>query len=426
MFPESERLALTMHSPYPRHRSADPQTHGKTPFPPQQDSEEHVSGSGLLSLNIFYLLKSSSGFRLSMSNCRGIEVPVIYPCVPSRASSETASIFTSQEIHEVGQEIIFENDKATVENMDADQECSVDLQLSLTRTLSRAPPSPLEHFRFLDLPLELRLKIYGYLLPARTHTIVTQIPYNGFFYNTATIPTHSAQSFYPFGRNPPKNLTTYKVLNSNFRSSFPLQSIYTDIFRVCKQIHAEAESTLYASNDSVFDFGIYGDALIAFMGDRSERARALIRNIRIAKEIPGLDYGNGGLGEKRDDEKWIKLCTYIKNEMPSLRNLDLTVWGGSGNLASLPISRNPASPSQNQEDQWHEWEYTKGLLEMEALRAMKVTWWGFCSEKGQEGQTIGFDSWLAGRMVGDKLVRDRMIKDGVVVEGVVVLRGNSA
>lgn len=310
--------------------------------------------------------------------------------------------------------------------MDIDQEYPVDIQPNLTRTVSRAPPSPPEHFHFLDLPLELRLKIYEYILPARAHTIVTQIPYNGFFYNTATLPAHSAQSFYPFGRNSPKNLTTYKVLSSNFRTSFPSQTIYTDIFRVCKQIHAEAETIFYASNESIYDFGIYGDALIAFMGDRSERARALIRNIRIAKEIPKLDYGDGGLGEKREDGKWVRLCTYIQNEMPGLQNLDLTVWGGGWNLAPLLVSRNPASQSQNQENQWRKWEYTKGLLEMEALKAMKVTWWGFCSEKGQEGQAIGFDSWLAGRMVGDKLVRDRMIREGVVIEGVAVLKGMGA
>ncbi|KAF4630355.1 hypothetical protein G7Y89_g7779 [Cudoniella acicularis] len=408
-----------MDSKHSSTRAGDPLPHGKTPFP-----------SGLLSLNIFYQQKKL--FSHGNSNCRDIEVTVIYPCTLSTSSLQTPSEISDTETNEEGPLPAMH-----LNNMNADQERAADL--SLTRTTSRAVPTlEAEIFRFLDLPLELRLKICGYLLPARTHTIVTQIPYNGYFYNTATIPAHSAQSFYPFGRTPPSsgNLTTYKIISSNFRSSFPAPSIYPEIFRVCKQVHDEAEPVLYANNNTVFDFGMHSDALMAFMGDRSHVARACVRNVKIAKEIPNLQTNNGEKIVVRGvDEKWAVLCDFLKREMPGLRALDLTVWGASGSSASLPSvpavqggedAEAEMKLKKEKEKKWREWDWTKQLLEMEALKSTKVTWWGFQSSKGEDGVAVGFDSWLAGRMVGDSLVRDRMVREGVVVEGFVVLPGKAA
>ncbi|KAE8445785.1 hypothetical protein EG329_012843 [Mollisiaceae sp. DMI_Dod_QoI] len=324
-----------------------------------------------------------------------------------------------------------------------------------------------EGFRFLDLPIELRLKIYEYLLPARQHTIATQIPNNGYFYNTSTIPQHSAQSFYPFGTQSPRNpkLTTYKILTSNFRSNFPRPSIHPEILRVSKQVHDEAENVLYGSKDAIFDFRTHLDAAIAFFGDRSEAARKSVKCIRVAREIPAW-LGRDAYGNQRRDETWIKFCNFVKHELKGLRSLDLTLWSSTGSAASFPTQivgvqaadeietrdeeeEERARKVQEEDDKrkWREWEYTASLLEAEDLRESKVTWWGFKSKEGnaveqqdddQEADTgddlswatssnlKGFDSWIAARMVGDRLVRDRMVKDGVVVEGVVVIPGSGA
>jgi hypothetical protein len=59
---------------------------------------------------------------------------------------------------------------------------------------------------------------------------------------------------------------------------------------------------------------------------------------------------------------------------------------------------------------------------MDALRQARITWWGFQSIRGENGES-NFDSWLAGRMVGDRVLRERMVWEGVAEEGVVVLRG---
>jgi len=77
-----------------------------------------------------------------------------------------------------------------------------------------------------------------------------------------------------------------------------------------------------------------------------------------------------------------------------------------------------AKQSEKQEiaRKWKEWEWTRDLLSLEALRKAKITWWGFQGVKGQDG-TSRFDSWLAGRMVGDNLVRDRMVRRALLLRG---------
>jgi hypothetical protein len=289
-------------------------------------------------------------------------------------------------------------------------------------------------FRFLDLPIELRLKIYRYLLPPRAWKVSTQIPHNGYFYNTSTIPLHSVQSFYPFGTKPPSgsNLTTYKVLNSNFRSEFPVPSIHPEIFLLCKQIHSEAEPVLYGGKGVSFDFGIHLEAALAFFSDRSKEARRAVREVRVAREIPCVE-NSDGLISKPVDGPWISFCAFLERELKGVRGLDLTIWSSSGSVASFPA---PDALDGGREDEvdsevlkekerelqlrWREWEWTRDLLRMEALRQAKVTWWGF---EGQDGR---FDSWLARRMVGDRLVRERMIREGMVVEGFVVIPGKGA
>jgi hypothetical protein len=323
--------------------------------------------------------------------------------------------------------------------MPADQERPADPDLSLvqieTQPSRGLPPlTTSQPFRFQDLPLELRLKIYAYLLPARAHTIVTQIPHNGYFYNTATIPQHSAQSFYPFGRSPPKNLTTYKVLTDNFRSEFPAPSIHPEILRVSRALHEEAENVLYGSKGVTWDFGVHLEALVAFWGDRSKEARASVRGVRIAREIPVEKDGDGIVSGV--DARWRTVCGFLRDEMTGLRDLDLTIWSSSGSVAAFPsapqVSGEPDDEEskvlakKDDEKRWREWEWTKELLQMEALRNAKVTWWGFQSTKGVEGRTVGFDSWLAGRMVGDKLVRDRIVGQGDVIEGSIILPGRTA
>lgn len=165
---------------------------------------------------------------------------------------------------------------------------------------------------------------------------------------------------------------------------------------------------------------------MAFWRDRSPVARSCVKNLRIAREIPASH-------QSGVDERWTKLCTFLREEMTGLRELDLTVWSGTGSAASFP-SALPTTPVDSDDfgeavlradevKRWREWEWTKELLGMEGLKNARVTWWGFKSMEGEGRPAAGFDSWLAGRMVADKLARDRMVAQGVVVEGSLVLSG---
>jgi hypothetical protein len=384
-----------------------------------------------------------------MSNCRNIEVDVLYPVGSDLTSPleifPPSKNFTS-EMKVEGcdfSEVLSEMDDQGPVLFPGDTSTSISLVNSSSHDLppTYSPISPPEEiFRFLDLPIELRLKIYGYLLPPRAWKISTQIPHNGYFYNTSTIPLHSVSSFYPFGTTAPSNtnlnsktknnLTTYKILNSNFRSEYPLPSIHPQILLLSKQIHAEALPVLYGGKEVSFDFGIHIEAALAFFSDRGREARGYVREVRVAREIPCV--GNrDGLVAKPIDNLWVRFCGFLEREMKGVRGLDLVIWSSSGNVASFPPSpvtsdaleggrldgedRVLEEKEREMQLKWREWEWTRDLLRMEALRKAKVTWWGF------EGQDGGFDSWLAGRMVGDRLVRERMIREGMVVEGFVVI-----
>jgi hypothetical protein len=241
-------------------------------------------------------------------------------------------------------------------------------------------------FRYLDLPIELRLKIYRYLLPPRIHRIVTQIPHNGFFYHPGTLPAYSAQSFYPYN-NTPQNLTTYKILNENWSESFPAESIYPEILRVSKTVREEAEGILYGGSGVVFDFGTHLDAAIAFFNDRSRMSRESVRHIKINRTISELGKDDGTSPTWEQDGNWNRFCRFANEELVCLRELDMTVGSLSSVISSFPLlspweERNGgdwfADKNRPEDDikEWRGWERISEGLKLEALRKSKVTWLG--------------------------------------------------
>jgi hypothetical protein len=377
-----------------------------------------------------------------MSNRKSIEVVVLYryPAIAS-SNNNTDPRKPQTRNQDEDKESVPERKIEFDKNMSATQEPTADLRGPTPRDdtpYSRQQQQIQEQgiFRFLDLPLELRLKIYALLLPPRSHTIVTQIPHNGYFYNTSTVPLYSASSFYPFGTSAPaktktQSLTTYKILNRNFRMDFPEVSIHPELLRVCRQITNEAEPVLYGALDTEWDFGTSIEAVAPFFGDRSQEARNCVGHVKVAREI------RDGAASEYVDYAWERFCKYITTELLGLRTVDLTIWSSSGSTASFPSSILPEGTEEKESEaemgrKWKEWEFTKRLLEKEGLRNAKVTWWGFQGSKwegnveGVQERGQGFDSWLARRMVQDKVVRERMVGEGVVREDSIVLASGGA
>lgn len=205
-----------------------------------------------------------------------------------------------------------------------------------------------DSFPFVHLPLEIRRAIYALLLPAGVHRISTQLPHNGLFYRRDAVPAYATQSFYPGPA--PDRLTTYQVHSE----TPPGQRLHPEILGVSRQICTEAEEVLYAAPGTVFDFGVYADACLAFWKDRSAAARKHVREIRIAREMPYV----GDMGASVD-ARWTRLCAYLEQEMKGLRRVDLELWGAGEEVG------------------WRDCALMAGL----GGRA-RVTWWGFGDEKG--------------------------------------------
>ncbi|KUJ07567.1 uncharacterized protein LY89DRAFT_742796 [Mollisia scopiformis] len=428
----------------------DPQPNPRAPhrWSPQHEQDpsvaEILSSPPQLQVNVFYQRKTRTSF--CMSNCKNIEVAELWPLYADHYPSHDGHSDSDAGVMESASQERLKDEKRADQEPEIVSDSGTNLSLTATTT-SHDPSTTTKPFPFFNLPLELRLKIYALLLPPRHHKITTQIPHNGYFYNTSTVPLHSATSFYPFGTSSPPKLTTYKVLTANFRSDFPSPSIEPQILRTCKKIKEEAEWVLYGGRGVVFDFETSVDAAVAFWGDRSREARGWVRGLRVAREVPSW-LGKDSWGNDRRDEVWDRFCRFVKDELTGLWKLDVTLWSSSGSAVGFPsqIASSGTGDEEGdtklkeQEDQrkWREWEYTASLLQAEGLREARVTWWGFGSgeEKGvEELQMDGtmmrvrperFDSWVARRMVGDRLVREKMVRDGVVVEGVVVVRGSGA
>jgi len=411
---------------------------------PQQNSipptslNSRQSGALRTSLNVIYQTRPVK--PIAKTNCRSIEIPLIIPLPSSTSPSGKSSVqaFSSNQ----GQEM------ALVDSTD--------------QVTSRDPLEKELSFTFLCLPLELRLKIYALVLPSRTHTIVTQYPHNGYYYSGTSMVSHSTQTLYPaqpYSRPPTmelqQKLTTYKLLNANFHHDFPSPSICPEILRTCKQIRDEAEPIMYGA-EAVFDFGVYVDAIVPFLKDRSALARKAIRRIKIAREIPVMPsvvesgeriLQDFHLAGEIVDVLWSATNAFLKDQCLGLRTVDLTIWAENGGLAEeiLPITAGSMPDAQDMEDDsddrveedesgyenamhavedgklWRQWEWTRALLKVEALRHVRVTWWGFAASKMRNAK---FDGWLGRRMAADKLVRDRMVYEGRIIEGVIVVPGN--
>ena len=102
---------------------------------------------------------------------------------------------------------------------------------------------------------------------------------------------------------------------------------------------------------TVFDFGVYVEAVAAFFGDRSQCARRSVTAVRVAREVvevrkgdavvgdgagvdayEGLDMGVGG----DVDVRWVEACEFVKRELLGLRHLEVIIWSGCGGSEGFP------------------------------------------------------------------------------------------
>lgn len=178
----------------------------------------------------------------------------------------------------------------------------------------------------------------------------------------------------------------------------------------------------------VWDFGVDVGVVGGFFAERGEGKKRVGR-VRVGREVAG------GM-----DAAWESVVGEL-SMLGGVREVDLTVWcvgggedyfpayakeGGNSDCGSWSRDGLRGEEERDRElenKQWSEWDWIQSLMRLPTLKKVTLTWWIF-REVVEEG--AWFDSWRAGRMVGDKVLRERMVREGTVIQGVVVLPGLAA
>jgi 2EXR family len=377
-------------------------------------------------LNVFY--GAAEKRRLVKTNCRAIEVPVLLPLRPNRQiDASIASAFERAEGNASGE--------ASQESQD--QNSSLERQEQGEDGKGKHSKAKETVFLFFSLPVEIRLKIYAFLLPSRVHKIASQYPHNGVYYSSAAQALFTNQSLYQAAihASASPRLTTYTLLSANSRRDFPSPSIHPQILRACRRTRAEAEPLLYGAPGVVFDFGSYWpDALAPFWADRSSIARAYVTHVALAWDVPTAAEA---ASPSPTMQQWTKTCAFFRDELPALRSADLSIFGaglkagGAADMSLASVTTSAAAgtipgptPRQEQPQQaealngensrynahlMHDWHWTRQFLLNGALQDVRMTLWNFgvdidvdanvegegkCEGKGEEEMERERGKWV--------------------------------
>ncbi|KAF2687230.1 hypothetical protein K458DRAFT_296703 [Lentithecium fluviatile CBS 122367] len=291
----------------------------------------------------------------------------------------------------------------------------------------------------LQLPLEIRLIIYEYLLfpslvPSSSHsTSVTNLlpDYHTYHSGDSDSPftlavrtinpylgAHTSRSWrkrstYHVRTGPfltTTTPTTYRVLltphTAHLRHTIP------SLLPLSRQIHFEASKVLYSAY--TFSFHTSIEAAVPFLSDLTSLSRSYIRSIGITKK--GFPYT-----KEFDRAEWSALCTYISSEL-CLRKLDLSVVAGrpgdEGWEGIKPITVQDFELMQRMKREWGteiggvDLDWVQQLFKVKGLRDVGVraliehcpgsvsetmAFWIAFSASVEDG----FGEWVRGKMVAE-------------------------
>lgn len=200
---------------------------------------------------------------------------------------------------------------------------------------------------FLNIPFDIRLQIYSYLLPdggAQKRFYIAHYPNTPLnleakkrskYYTTTALQRRYYETTYRLVCPTTKSLQNSSSNNINAGDgSETTKGAYTQIMAVNRQIYGETSYYLYAGRS--FDFGTNIEAVSAFLSDLLPPTRQLITEVRVRKRGgPGGFYA--GLS---DNVAWKRMCDTLgsmkgedreekdqKQKQPLLQTLAVEVEG---------------------------------------------------------------------------------------------------
>ena len=311
------------------------------------------------------------------------------------------------------------------------------------------------HSSFLQLPLEIRLEIYDYLLISRPPNGFTMLSYTDIEYEMLspicdkrargglkarlTERDGSQVHRHPVSRYPAKTLSKLAIhtldpsnfLANNQRRSYKRTTFYTraDRFRgrtmettywiksegtlevailqVNRQIHREAASVLYSRH--LLDFDTHVDAVVPFINDLSLEARSWVRSVAITKRATPFE-------KEFDRLEWASACRCL-GDLPALKELKLQViaskpsregWHGIEPIEKEEMRKMVMEPS---------FAWVGDLLMVKGLKKLDITAKiEKCMSPGSDtlSNWVRFSRSIQGSF--QDVIRDMMVRHGSVGE----------
>ncbi|KAI9832881.1 MAG: hypothetical protein M1819_003911 [Sarea resinae] len=171
-------------------------------------------------------------------------------------------------------------------------------------------PPKMEKSRLMNLPAEIRLKIYRHLM---VDDDVLRI-------------RSEDPSVFALRKPLQRHRTTYWIMSGRFRgrcleTTYCLSNnpdLHPAILAVSRKSHQEALPVLYSEN--TFDFYVDVEAVSPFLKDRTSDAVAAMKRIRIVKRPLPFD-------REYDRLEWAALCSVL-SEATNLSHLELGIFAG--------------------------------------------------------------------------------------------------
>ena len=197
---------------------------------------------------------------------------------------------------------------------------------------------PKGHFPFLELPGELRNKIYDYAIPCesyvldwvnhkqKSHSLTYRLPYRGKAFaprlDSAVVERRRATRNL---RNPVRGI----IMQDVYRGANAVSLLW-----VCRKMYPEAASMFYSKSTFIFT---HLGTLRHFLNNLTATDKAAITRLTLKYQTYGHPAKTeNAVFKQKHDKSWEDLCWRVADECPSLTNLVLDL-----NLKRCPITFGP-------------------------------------------------------------------------------------